>query len=137
MSSNPPLVDCVTYLASVGSLALTPSVNFFASLMPDTPDQVVLIDEYPGDTDWTMGTALPAIEEYHFQIISRDTEENYNANQVRIQAIYRVCIQVTDQIIGGTNYLWWEPVHTPAFMHRDEKRRIHHVFSFYAMRQPS
>lgn len=135
MSSNPPINDCLTYLAGAG-LGLTPGVNLFLSLLPDSPDQAVVLDEYPGDTDWTMSTALPAVEEYHFQLTSRDTEENYNTNQIRIQAIYRSLITVSNQTIGGTLYLWFEPVHTPTFLHRDEKRRIHHVFSFYALRQP-
>lgn len=137
MPSNPPINDCATLMTS---FSLTPALvlgtNFFMSLLPDAPDQCVVIDEYPGETDWTMGSSLPSIEEYHFQVICRDVEQNYNTNQIYIQSIYRSIIQVANQTVGGTNQLWWEPIHTPSFSHRDEKKRIHHIFSFYAMRQP-
>lgn len=139
MTSNPPLSDVITYLTSTeAGLGLTFGTNFFASLMPDTPNQVVVVDEFAGPApDWVFSEPLPGIEETHYQIISRDVEANYAANQTTIQNIYRVVTAVAGVQIGGTNYLWWEPLHPPAFMGRDQNRRILHVLNFAAMRQPN
>lgn len=137
MASNPPLNDVITYLTGAG-LGLTFGTNLFASLMPDSPDTCVTVIEYPGaGPDWMMGIALPGVEETNYQVVARVPEASYNANQTTIQNIYRSISTVVDQQIGGTNYLWFEPLHSPAFSHRDEKRRIHHLVNFVAMRQPN
>lgn len=138
-----PLQDVATFLPTVDSLGLTAGTNFYVSLMtddpiPEQPDDVVVITETPGVApEWTMGSTLPAIEEVNVQVISRMNETNYLNNETRIWAIYRTCSAVTNQTINGTLYLWWEPLHTPAFMHRDQKNRIYHVFTFAPMRQPN
>lgn len=138
-----PLQDVYTYLQTISSLGLTGGTNLYVSLMtddpiPEQPDDVVVITETPGVApEWTMGSTLPAIEEVNVQVLSRMNEENYLNNENRIWAIYRATAQVTNQVVNGTTYLWWEPLHTPSFMHRDQKRRIYHVYSFAPMRQPN
>lgn len=138
MASNPPLDDVMSYLNAAG-LGLTLGTNMYGSYLPDAPDQCVGIFEYPGaPSDFTMGSGtLPIIEETRFQIMSRDVETGYSANQNRIQAIYRSVLTVVNVTIGGTWYQRWEPIQAPFFLHRDNQVRVYHVLNFMTCRQPS
>lgn len=139
MASNPPLYDVFEYLLTNVPLGLTSGEggNFHASILRDDIDQQYVLNEFPGaEGDETFGTSLPAVEETRFQIMCRDSEDNYATNQTAIQAFYRTIYPIANITINGTLYLRWLPLHSPAFINRDDKRRPIHVLNFYTLRSP-
>ncbi len=144
MTSNLPIVDIATYLPTiVPSLGLVLGTNLFVEFLPDLPDTAVALFGYPGNVpEFTMGsgnlaTALPCLEEARVQIVRRDAEGATIANEQALETIYRAVIQVTNLVIGGTNYERWEARQRPFFLMRDEKRRVFHAFNLSLLRTPN
>lgn len=125
------LVEIQNYLAGIGSLGLTAQTNFFASYLPDTPDQCVTIYEYagPGPQD-TMGSqsGRAAWWKPRLQVVCRDA--NYLSARNLAGSISVALHQVVNQTIGGTLYYRIAAQQDPFLRARDQRERSEIVCNY-------
>lgn len=122
------LEDLAVFLPTQ-SLGYTFGTNLFAQLMPDQPDALTSMFEYPGNApEYVFGAAnpQPALSHPRIQVVVRDT--NPLTARSTIEAVTKKLEAVVNQTINGTYYERIERLQDPFFLHRDAKRR-----SFYAV----
>lgn len=110
-----PLLDSVvTYLGTTGgaNLGLTIGHNLFKVPFPEDPtavaDAAVCVIEYPGrEATYAHGTAsqgAPVFEFPRFQVIVRDTLNNFETARKLAQDIYLKLEFLNETTLSGTRY---------------------------------
>ena len=112
------LTEIAAYLQAEGLGTLNTSI-FFS--LPDTPDNVIVVYQNPGETGYHVrGRANPVIELPRFQIVVRD-KSAANA-YVRCERIYRALDGVSG-VLAGVGYLRIAALQPPFFLNSDESGR--------------
>lgn len=125
------LPEIQTYLAGIGPLGLTVQTNFFASYLPDQPDQCVTIYEYAGPAPQdTMGTPTghAAWWKPRLQVVCRDV--NYIPARTLAGNILVALHSIANQTIGGVQYLRIMAQQDPFLRARDQRERSEIVCNY-------
>lgn len=134
------ITDLVSYLPAQGAqngTTLTFGTNFFAGIMPNTPDLCVALFEYPGsDPEWVFGTATPVFSMPRIQIVVRCVEGAYTTGRPLIEQITRTLEAATGTQITSTVYYDIKRLQDPFFMHRDTSRRIYFAVNMGIRKSP-
>lgn len=102
----------------------TPGTDLFSSIEMDTPDNQVVIYEYPGGLPVeTMGVARkPQVSRPRIQIVCRGT--SWDVASAKADAVWNLLSAVLDQTINGVRYLKITALQKPFLLKRDEKQRV-------------
>lgn len=103
--------------------SFTLGTDLYLSLMPESPDNVVVLIENSGTAPvFTLGsTNTPQMERPELQVIVRNT--SYATGRSNSETLYRLLTQITNTTIGSTLYHRVEAVAAPALYDRDSSRR--------------
>ncbi len=119
------LPELTAYLAAQGSLSLVQGTNLFYGILPDTPDILVALLEYPGKADEpNLGKGTVNLEYPRIQVVCRGIRDVYDAPRLMTQNIRTIFMAVVNQSIGGISYKAIESIGTPAFRRDDNFRTI-------------
>lgn len=128
------LDDVIAYLDS--SLAtLTAATNLFATVMPESPDDVVAVTETPGPAPVdTMGTGAPSVETPRLQVLSR--AEHPATAKARAREAWLALGAIGEGLLGGGDrrVLRVQVDQSPFVVGRDGNDRIIYGFNCQAWR---
>lgn len=114
--------------------AFTLGTDLFLSLLPESPDNGVVLIENTGVAPiFTQGsTNLPKLERPEIQVLVRHT--SYSTGRANAETVYRLLTQVTNATINGNLYQRIEAIASPALMERDVNRRVIFTTNFNVIR---
>lgn len=114
--------------------AFTLGTDLFLSLLPESPDNGVVLIENTGVAPiFTQGsTNLPKLERPEIQVLVRHT--SYATGRANAETVYRLLTQVTNATINGNLYQRIEAIASPALMERDVNRRVIFTTNFNVIR---
>ncbi len=117
------LVDLGGYI-DTNFASLTLGTNFFYGLLPETPDNSVVLLENSGVSPvFTQGSVnTPKIERPQLQFIVRNT--SYENGSALANSLYLFLTAIANQSINGTQYLRVVAMSSPSVIERDDNRRV-------------
>jgi hypothetical protein len=119
-----------TLLASNGYGTL--ATNIFVSLMPATPDAVVVVSEYGSGAppELVMGAGVP-IHHPGLQVRIRGSlTEDYDVVHARATSIWKFIAALGDGTLSSDRYLTFTPNGSPELESRDDLERVIFVCNF-------
>jgi hypothetical protein len=140
------LVDDIGYYISASTshgyvLGSTSAPLFRCPLPESAPDKSASIVEYASEApERAFGASLsePMWETPRFQLLVRDSMENYAAARNSIESIYRALDGLGDTVINpssSTRYLWVRALQSPFFLSYDNSDRPRFVCNFTARKE--
>jgi hypothetical protein len=125
-------------LDALGAFLVTEGVgtlgtNIFLGLMPDTPDECVVLYEYGGGAPGQVfgsDNATPW-ESSSVQVMARSA--TYAAARTKARAAYAALQKVANETLSGISFLRVDPVQSPFFVQRDENRRVYFSANYRVM----
>ena len=112
------LTDVHSYLTSGGQ-----GTNLYIASLPDTPDVVAALFQYPGRPPLgVLNVAGIRQERPGLQVLVRSSPNAYADAEARAYAIYRL-LQVANGTLGSGFYQQVEPLGSPFLLQRDANRR--------------
>lgn len=102
--------------------------NLFLGSMPDTPDDVVVVYQYPGGPpEYIQESFTPSREKPRIQVVARATR--YEDADKAATEVWSILASITNQVLGSTKYLSIRPDDSPAIMGRDTNDRLKVYFN--------
>jgi hypothetical protein len=122
------LDDLIAFVESAG-LGFVRHQNLFSSRMPDQPDNVLVLYEYPGrPPEYSLSPSLtPFVRRPRIQVQCR--AKSYRLARTNIEKVYNLMSGVANQFFGSTQYMSITPLDEPGLMTRDTNRRTILVFN--------
>ena len=109
--------------------------DLFLSLLPNAPDDVVSLHEYPGEPPTHVKGRRGAVHESpRFQVVS--CSKSYGKAREKAEAIHRLLDGFAGEL-GGVGYGRIAALTSPFFLSRDDAGRTRIVCNYRAMKEPS
>lgn len=124
---NPPSEDIKDMLESTDEVDLTFGTNLFIAVMPNSPDNAVLINDYTG-----MGQDRHGLEIPNLQIICRNNV--YNTGYEMIKNIKYFLHEKVNETINGARYISIMNISDIGFLGHDSKNRFQWSTNFQIYR---
>ena len=121
------LKEIGTYLQSQGIGTL--GADLFLGLMPDQPDNCIVLFEYAGsppDLHWN--GEYPGLQ-------VRVRNKSYAAARTKIEGIYELLHGLHNQILSGTRYLLIKARGSPEVLKRDNNNRVELFVNFEIIKE--
>lgn len=102
--------------------------TIYATMMPDNPDDLVVVSEYSGRRpEGALGSATPLARFPRVQVMVRSGR--YVTARQKAEDVFLALTPVANQQVGGTrvNSIW--PLQEPALLETDENGRSVIVFN--------
>jgi hypothetical protein len=110
--------------------------NLFSSRMPDKPDSLVAVYEYPGRSpEYRLGSSQPFVRRPRIQIQSR--ARSYRAARQKAEDTYNALARVAYKSFADRAYMVIIPLDDPGFLTRDQSTRSILVFNCEVEFQPA
>jgi hypothetical protein len=131
------LTEVVNYLAT--ELSLTAGTNIFETILPDTPDAVVAVEETGGAApERQFGSTAPIFEFPTIRVMCRATANDYNTPRAQAKTAWEKLLEITPQsTLGSTAYQFVTPMQSPFELGRDSKDRVVIGFNCIVQKDPS
>jgi len=110
-----------SYLVAQGLAVL--GQDLFLHVLPDKPDEAASLINYLGDEpDYIQEERKVDVENPRLQLAVRSMRPE--VCRLRAEKMYQSLMQVRNQTLNGTRYLWVRPVDSPSMIGRDENGRF-------------
>ena len=131
------LTEVVNYLAT--ELSLTAGTNLFETLLPDTPDAAMAVEETGGaPPERQFGSTAAAFEFPSIRVICRAGANDYNTPRAQAKTAWEKLLEITPQsTLGSTKYQFVTPMQSPFEIGRDSKDRVIVGFNCNVQKDPS
>lgn len=119
------LGDLAEYLEAQG--IGTRATNLFYGLLPEDPDALVTMYEYPGlPNEPNLGQATVNLEFPRVQVITRGVKDDYDTPRQKAQDVVTALTRIANAAIvsGGVQYKAVMALNAPAFYRRDANFRV-------------
>lgn len=131
------LDDIAEYLEdqNIGTVA----VDIFCDYMPETPDAVIAIFDYPSvPPQHTMGDSGPVLQHHRLQVLVRGAEGGTGTVAARDQAraIYDLLVTQVGTTINNKLYVDIAAVEEPHLLDRDSSQRATYAVNFDVTKEP-
>lgn len=104
--------------------------DLFKGLIPEEPDECVVLREYPGTLGrYTFGVIGVTTEAPRVQIVCRGAREDYATPRDTAETIYQALSAVANQSLSSTRYLSVTPLQPPFPLGTDANARVSIVFN--------
>lgn len=121
MSTLTELGDFLETLG-IGVQAPNPNASLFLGSMPDEPDRVLCLYEYPGGPpEYVQTSTTPVAERVQIQVVARDVK--YEDAAYLAALAWSALAVLRNATLGATYYRSITPNHSPATMGRDSNDR--------------
>lgn len=122
MAASLTLQEVRTFLLAAGIGLTAAAVKL--GVMPDKPDVMTTLLEYPGPQDDAgFGSAGSRYEHPRMQIVVRGAPDDYQAARLQAEKIRQALAGVQGQTLSGTLYLMVKPLTSPFPMGEDVNKR--------------
>ena len=102
----------------------TRGTTLFTAIMPDTPDELVVIYENPGMMPSRSHSTNPNLEHPQLGIWVRGTTDgDYVGPRQKAQDAYNALVLIRNQTLSATLYLDVMPMQQPFLLERDDNQR--------------
>ena len=92
---------------------------------PDTPDNLVVLTEYPGEVpEFTHGASQPYSIPARVQVLCRGEAHEHDAPMQLARRIFGLLSAVRNRTVGGKFYRHVEPIQSPSYLEQDDQNRI-------------
>jgi len=109
------------YLVAEGLAIL--GTDLFLHVLPDKPDEAASLINYLGDEpDYVQDGRKVDTENPRVQLAVRSMRPE--VCRLRAEKMYQSLMQIRNQVLDGTRYLWLRPVNSPSMAGRDENGRF-------------
>lgn len=131
------LTEVGTYLAS--QLSLTQGTTLFLGGIPETPDVMLAIQEYPGEAgDYQFGAAGLRWEYPRIQIVCRGAPNDYSTPRDQAASAHTALAAISVSSLTGTEYLLAMPLQPPnGILGQDDSGRWRISFNCRVWKEPS
>lgn len=120
-----------------GATALTLDTDLFLGRMPEEPIAMVAIIETPGLAPVrTMGGGIQ-VEIQGFQVIARDSADNYDAAHTSLNTVYQLLAGTTQETINSIIYHQFEALSGIYSIGPDDEDHIQVAANFLAWKAPT
>jgi hypothetical protein len=110
--------------------------NLFSSRMPDKPDSLIAVYEYPGrGPEYYLGSPQPLVRRPRIQIQSR--AKSYRAARQKAEDTYNALAKVAYKSFADRAYMVITPLNEPGLLTRDQSTRSILVFNCEVEFQPA
>lgn len=115
------LEDLATFLGTKGYGVYDPTGStstIFVQSIPDTPDTLIALWQYPGRFDptaWTFDSTTPQWELPRFQVTARGAPYDAETPLATIESIIRLFVAITDTSIAGNHYFRITPTQSGVY----------------------
>lgn len=108
----------------------TVGTDIFIGVMPDTPDDCLVLNEYGGEAPDLIGTY---VERPNCQVRVRNDE--YTTGRAKCASVIEALHTLGDTTLSGTRYLWVQARQSPIYLGRDEKKRHEWSVNFAVVKE--
>lgn len=123
------------YLITQGAVS---DAECFRNVMPETPDAIVSITEYPGGAiEGAMTRTTPVFERAMFQVVCRGTRNDPDAARLKAAGVFAVIDIMKGGTLGSVKYLGIVAQQSPFFMGRDANERPMFACNYMAYKELS
>lgn len=131
------LTEVVDYLAS--EMSLTAGTNIFETIMPDTPDACMAVEETGGsEPDRQFGSEDALFEYPSIRVVCRGTSNDYNTPRAQAKTAWEKLLEINPQdTLGSTGFLLVTPLQSPFELARDSNDRVLIGFNAICSKEPS
>jgi hypothetical protein len=105
----------------------TKGTDLFMGTMPDTPDNLVALYEYPGEGRSLAWNSITR-ESPNLQALVRN--KSYDAGRTKIEQIVNALHGLANVTLGTTKYLLINSIQSPGLLQRDSSNRAIFVVNF-------
>ena len=131
------LTEVVDYLAT--ELSLTAGTTIYETILPDTPDAIVAVEETGGGPPERQFGSTAALFEYpSIRVLFRAGAHDYNTPRAQAKTAWEKLLEITPQsTLGSTKYQFVTPMQSPFELGRDSKDRVVIGFNCAVQKDPS
>lgn len=136
MAPSSTLIEFEAWLLAA-ALGLT-STNLTRTAMPDEPDEVTTIYEYPGVADDPgFGAAGIQFEHPRLQVVCRGKPDDYDTPRLQLERIRQGATTIQAKTLSGTNWQMVTSLGGPIPLGKDNKGRVRLACNFQVDKSPS
>jgi len=128
------LNELTTFLQTQG--LGTQGTDLFYGIVPDTPDALIALLEYPGrQSEPLLGTKTLGLVYPKIQALTRGVINDYDTPRILIQSVVTQFVTILNGSLPG--FLSVEPLADPFYLKRDDNFRCYFACNFLVTKQPS
>jgi hypothetical protein len=129
--------EVVDYLAT--ELSLTAGTTIFETILPDTPDACVAVEETGGSApERQFGSSAAIFEFPNMRVLCRGAANDYSTPRAQAKTAWEKLLEITPQsTLGSTAYQFVSPMQSPFELGRDSKDRVVIAFNCNVQKDPS
>lgn len=136
MAASSTLLELEAWLLAA-ALGLT-STNLTRTEMPNAPDEVTTIYEYPGvGDDPGFGVAGIQFEHPRIQVVCRGKADDYDTPRLQLEKIRQAMTTIQAKTLSGTKWQMVVSLGGPISLGKDNNGRVRLACNFQVDKSPS
>lgn len=116
----------------------TVGTDIFYGILPDTPDAVICLHEYPGfPNDLVLGSNTINAEWPHVQVVVRGVKDDYDNPRLKIAQVVNSFTKIGETVLSGVRYHAVMAKQAPFMVQPDGNWRNLFKVNFAVYKDPS